>query len=261
MGTTETKEMKTLSYIKKGLFLTLLAFISLTLTAQSTDRIGKTTYGSWTSFRTSYQVMKFDINKETSQYFSNSTDKLSNLRGISVDYSIGISLSKKIPIYLEIPIGLTYASSNDEYTNKDQNQKVNSSLQFMSMYFPVNFIYRVFVGNSISISPYAGLKVRTNILCDYTYSQKLINDSYGDSEDVNMTVNLLEQNNIDKKYEDIGLEEVPTAAKKIQLGWQIGVNIVYNNFLVGVNYGSDFGEIFKGARLKTTQVSIGLRLY
>lgn len=247
--------------MKRGLFLAFMTIISLTLTSQTVDKIGKSTYGSWTSFRTSYQMINLDVSEETANYFSNGSKELFNLKGIAIDYSIGISLSKKLPMYLEIPIGLSYTSSRNEYTNTDQTMRVNSGFQFMSMYFPVNFIYRVFVGNNISISPYAGLKVRTNILCDYTYSQKLINDSYGDSEDINMTVNLLEQNNIDKKYEDIGLEEVPTAAKKIQLGWQIGVNIVYNNFLVGVNYGSDFGEIFKGARLKTTQVSIGLRLY
>lgn len=253
--------MKTLSNMKRGLFLAFMTIISLTLTSQTVDKIGKSTYGSWTSFRTSYQMINLDVSEETAKYFSNGSKELFNLKGIAIDYSIGISLSRKLPMYLEIPIGLSYTSSRNEYTNTDQTMRVNSGFQFMSMYFPVNFIYRVFVGNNISISPYTGLKVRTNILCDYTYSKTMMDNSNGDSEDVNMTVNLLEQDDIDNKYEEIGTGEFPGAAKDVQLGWQIGVNIVYNNFLVGVNYGSDFGDVFEGTRLRTAQVSIGLRLY
>ena len=46
--------------------------------------------------------------------------------------------------------------------------------------------------------------------------------------------------------------------KRFQIGWQIGVNArISNSFLLGVSYGTDFSEIVKDGKMKTTSVTVG----
>lgn len=46
--------------------------------------------------------------------------------------------------------------------------------------------------------------------------------------------------------------------KRIQVGWQVGVNVYLTNFLyAGVSYGTDFSQIIKDVKIHTTSVTLG----
>lgn len=48
---------------------------------------------------------------------------------------------------------------------------------------------------------------------------------------------------------------------RFQIGWQIGLNARFNSkFLLGLSYGTDFSEIHKKGKIKTTSITIGYYL-
>ena len=45
---------------------------------------------------------------------------------------------------------------------------------------------------------------------------------------------------------------------RFQAGWHIGVSLDYKTLHIGVEYGKDFNELCKKAKLSTTSITLGV---
>lgn len=120
--------------------------------------------------------------------------------------------------------------------------------------------YAFAIPNSkITIAPYAGLNLRLNLFgnrkievdgLDAYYDEdefwEMMEDEYGIKEEANL---------FDK--DDMGHKDATW--KRFQIGWQIGVNVDFQKAYLGLSYGSDFSEIVKDSKLKTTSITLGFK--
>lgn len=172
-----------------------------------------------------------------------------SFNGFSFGYNHAFSVSKSIPLFVEAGVGLQYATWSDDVTlygydeygdfiEADGEQKIN----LFSLKVPVSLMYKWDIPSSkVSLIPFLGVTMRYNL------SGKR-NDT-ADDYDYDEDLNLFDEDDMgDKDY----------TWKRFQLGWQIGVNArISNSFLLGVSYGTDFSEIVKDGKLKTTSVTVG----
>jgi len=260
--------MKNLKTLIAAAMLVVSASASAQFTNESSPRVNRTSseVPEWNSFWVQYNPSKIKIDAEGSDDVS--------LNAFSIGYSRGIALSKSIPFFIEVGLGLQYyfktESQMETYAemfdlSESELGKLMDPKQKYSMFsakIPVNLTYVFAIPNSsVSIAPYLGLTARFSFsatskqeynltsdfrkyLKDEGYGDKEINEVYG-NKDVNL---------FDKK--DMGSNEATW--KRFQLGWQIGLNVRFNHkFYLGASYGTDFSEIAKKSKMQTTSIMLG----
>lgn len=180
--------------------------------------------------------------------------------GFSVGYSQAFSIVKNTPLFLEAGAALQYSfykedgdvmvNYTDEYGDYVGSDVVEGEEKFnmFSVKVPVNLLYKFDIPNSsVALTPFAGVTMRYNMSGKKKVSAT--ERGYDDVDDA-------EYDLFDKK--DMGGKDYTW--KRFQVGWQVGVNAHFGeSFLVGVSYGSDFSEICKKTKIKTTSVTLGYR--
>lgn len=145
--------------------------------------------------------------------------------GFQVGYVKSFAISANAPLFIETGANLSYISGEiNEYDEIDMNM--------FSINVPINFGYQYAFSETASIFPYVGATLRGNILGKYK----------GDGEDISI---------FDSDLDD------GWKANRFQIGWQVGVAATFNQFVVGVSYGTDFNEVIEGGKVATTAISIG----
>ena len=148
-----------------------------------------------------------------------------DLTGFQVGYVKSFGISANSPIFIETGANLSYISGEiDKYDEIDMNM--------FSINVPVNLGYQYAFSETASIFPYAGVTLRGNILGKYK----------GDGESISI---------FDSDLDD------GWKANRFQIGWQVGVAATFNQFVVGVSYGTDFNEVIEGGKVATTAISVG----
>lgn len=182
------------------------------------------------------------------------------LYGFSVGYSHGFNLSQSLPMFLEVGGEFNFHSGSSknymgpnvfgkyldperiaEYVerygddfNEEMAEKVldnvedfyedlegETTLTFMNIAVPVNFLYRFDVSDKFSIAPYAGLNLKLNIVGKAK--------AKGATESASFF-----------KKEDMGGDKDLTA-NRFQLGMNLGVNCIINKkFSAGYRFQPDF---------------------
>lgn len=265
--------------MRKNLLLTLMIMvISLGASAQfvggntanANVKQNKTAdYDGWMSFKLSYNPMTLDADGDLEDLFDDDLDDLTKFRGFSGEFLTGINVVKGMPVFIETGLGFLYTSSKYEDDGSEDGEYYNGyeyvyyeyswreeyKMKFMSLYVPINLSYRLSLNDQISIMPYLGLKARFNIsgTMDMYYEDEYsggIIDNYDEEE----SFSWFDDGDMEEWFDD----EIDPA-KRFQLGWQIGMNVELNNFLLGVSYGSDFGQILEDCKFKTTSLSIGYK--
>ena len=172
--------------------------------------------------------------------------------GISVGFNKYTSISQSMPLFLEYGVAGQYS------WNSEEEDEITIKYNVGSIKAPVNVSYVFNLPNSnISIAPYAGLNLRFNLwgnrkfevdgLGDYEdYFWEEMEDEYGIKEEANL---------FDK--DDMGSKDATW--KRFQIGWQIGVNVNFEKAYLGLSYGSDFTEIVKDCKMKTTSITLGYK--
>ena len=136
-----------------------------------------------------------------------------SFQGFQVGWLGGFNIVKNIPLYIEVGANVQAAFHTEKET--DYYDDYNISYTYVGVNIPVNIAYKyTFPNTNISVSPYAGLKLRGNIICqmeteDDTYSL-FDEDFLGDY-----------------------------TAKRISLGYQIGVGFTFSKFYLGIGYTGD----------------------
>ena len=148
-----------------------------------------------------------------------------DLTGFQVGYVKSFGISANSPIFIETGANLSYISGEiDKYDEIDMNM--------FSINVPVNLGYQYAFSETASIFPYAGVTLRGNILGKYK----------GDGESISI---------FDSDLDD------GWKANRFQIGWQVGVAATFNQFVVGVSYGTDFNEVIEGGKVATTAITVG----
>lgn len=203
--------------MKKILLLAAAAVIGLTASAQFSNSGGSASAADCSDWNTVY----LEYNPITLHSSEDGYSHNESFNGFSLGYSRAISLSKSVPIFIEVGGALQYSfksKKEDDATNK---------INILSLKVPVNFMYKWSIaGNKVDLIPHLGLNMRLNL-----WGQHKITED-GESASVNIFNN--DEKNMDGN-----------ARKRFQLGWQIGLKARFvQKFMVGVSYGTDFTDFY-----------------
>lgn len=154
--------------------------------------------------------------------------------GFSVGYMYGLSVTEKLPLFVEVGGALQYRAHSD--SESYDGEKYEAKMNIFSLNIPVNLVYKFNINEDISIDPFFGIDLRLNLSGKYkeTYSY--------DGE---------------KETESYSIFKGEDAYKRFQAGWHIGVGATWKNLNLSVSYGTDFNEIAEKTKLKTTMISLG----
>lgn len=211
--------------MKKILFLAIIAMIGLQTQAQIvSSRSSMITRevidrGGWSTIGVEYLPSTFKLDGSSSS---------KSFTGLAINYTNAISLSQKIPFFLEWGIGGQYSFCN--YDEKSHEY----SIKVVSVKAPVNFIYDIALPNTnIHLDPFVGVKFRVNVWGE-------IKEEYrGKSETYNI-------------FGDKG------TGKRFQAGLQLGLKARFNNkFFIGAGYGFDFNEVWEKCKIQEVKLMAG----
>lgn len=230
----------------------------------------------WNRVYVSYNPSKINFSDDDYEFIDGEDIKF---KGFTVGYLRGFSLTKKVPLYMEIGLGFQYR--NYKYSDEDLDrglpqeayedddviipyygdEGVSVKYTMMSLNIPINLLYRFNINNDFSISPYFGFDLRFNIKAtrkvewvapeDYEYDNNGTPVATSDKK----TDQEWSQDCFDKKdmYDDDDY-----VWNRFQAGWHIGVGLDYKALHIGVEYGKDFNELCKKAKLSTTSITLGV---
>lgn len=225
--------MKTIKFF---LFIMAIAVIP-TASAQfaNTNSSATTTSGSsgsslddsWNSIYISYDMVKFVSG------YDNDYD-LDFDGGFTFGWDKTQSISSDMPLYINYGGNIMYAYWSD--SEDDYKLKVNYS----ALSIPINITYCFEVKDGIQILPYAGLNAKVGLVFNNveTYDGDSETYSYYDEDDMG-----------DYKF------------SRFQFGCQFGVNAIFNKFIVGIKYQTDFTEVSEDFEYKFsgTSISVGYK--
>lgn len=185
-----------------------------------------------------------------------------NLKGFSAGYLRGFSLTRRVPLYMEVGAALQYGFS-ESYTGSsdtsyDEEQGYMSTsysgrVHMVSVNVPINLLYRFNINDRLSVSPYFGLDFRYNVACKAKFDTKNRYGEYGEYEEVGGNVSF---NFFDKELmRQAGFEPF----SRFQPGFHAGIGLDYRMLHLAVDLGKDFYELSptgKG-KIRTTSITVG----
>lgn len=193
-----------------------------------------------------------------------------NASGVAIKYIHGFGVSNSLPMFVETGLNVAFGfGSNDQesfevFEDLDGIGWIATKSQFANLSVPVNFAYRFNISDNFTIKPYLGINFKFNVLG--RQKSELTNDFYNDLTDylvdkyeiteaeateiVNKTAdeaseNMGEWTNLYSSSDRHGMGSKDYAWNRFQLGWHIGADLEFNNFVVGLNYGTDFIPAWK----------------
>lgn len=167
-------------------------------------------------------------------------DDFYDLKGFTLGYARGISLSEEIPIFLEVGSQINYGTHSESEEDEDESIKVRTNL--LTLAVPVTFVGKLSFSNGIYLAPYLGIHFDVNLLFNdktkYSYSYR------GDSGSETETESYFEED----------------GWKRFQMGFQSGLNVGYKKFNLGIGYRGNFMPIYKegGIKIKTGGLVVAL---
>lgn len=234
--------------MKKILFsaLALCALCALPASAQfatSANSNGAAAKSSSTNDITAYSRASVSYVGRDYVYDVKNADDFST-SGIGASYIKGFSISQTMPLFVEAGVKADVGFGSIE--NED-NEDVSLKLTTLRAAVPVNLAYRFALpGSEITISPYAGVGAKFNLLGTMKYAYDGDNSQLQDKIDDMDPINLFDKDDTSKD----------TRWTRFQMGWQIGAVVDFGKYFANIEYGKDFSEISK--KLGTSQFAIGV---
>lgn len=138
------------------------------------------------------------------------------MNGVSLQYTHGFGLGDN-PMYIELGLGgaFSHASQDDE------------TLNYVTIKVPVNFSYRIYLGEEISIAPYAGFNCKFHAM---------------------------------GKWDDENIFQEGSAFKRFQAGWQVGLGFNFSKFYAGAQFGTDFIPLASEGDFKINSSCLGINI-
>lgn len=223
------------------------------------------------SFYVQYNSFGVGDFSETPEDMDAESEKLT---GFTVGFNKAVPVTSSMPLFLEVGAGLTYAwakiydeeeSGDCNYCEDELSLRTKRSSQHLMVNIPVNVMYKFQVPNSsIILEPYVGLNVKGHILGQM--KTKLSCDACCDDIEDKFEEYLDEigEDGLTRDYfdkDDMGGKKY--VAKRLNIGWQIGANVDFGKYFVGISYGSDFGKFMEYGSddwtFSATNITVGYR--
>lgn len=209
--------------MKKFFTFALVCVLALAANAQIVSsssrsiKTAETTYPNYNRIYVGYQP--------TTWNFDDGDDI--DASGIGFGWTGGYSVSKKMPLYLEVGLNLKYN------WNSEKEYGVEEKFSALDLSVPVSLSYKYDIpgADGLSIAPYAGLHLTGNILGKYELG----------GEDLDL-------------FDD---DDVEDTAKRIQFGYQVGVGVNYKALHLGVGYSAEFSEYTKDVKTGGMVLNLG----
>lgn len=219
-------------------------------------RASKASSKGWSTFYVQWNPVTIAVDKK-------GADDLS-ANAFSVGYNKAFGIVKGTPLFIEAGIALQYMFMTNEEPYEDQEevseygwQVTGDKYSVLSAKVPVSLAYCWNIPNSrVSLVPFAGVDFRFNLMGKLKKQFEVGSEFDGDEKEEyeEETDTPADQNLFDK--DDMGDKDATW--KRFQMGWHIGLNARFNqSFLLGVSYGSDFTELCKDTKIKTTSITLG----
>jgi len=216
-------------------FTFIVAAIAALFTTNANAQLKNDTEG-YKRVEASFVSQKFD--------WGNDTD--TKLKGFEVGYLTGVSVTNKLPIFLELGGQLTWTHAKDELS---KNNEIKHT--FMSIAIPVNAAYKLAFASSenITIVPFIGPNFKFNLIGK---QKGELDVDVADVIDINTSY---DASYFDK--DDMGGDD--NTAKRFQVGLNLGVGVNISKALyVGYRFQPDFTEYLEGVKATTNYLTIGI---
>lgn len=163
------------------------------------------------------------------------TEEDMNFKGITAGLVHGISLSDRLPFFVELGANLQYSAHKDEesddYPDEYYRWTEETKYWFLSMNIPVNLSYKFSLADDkFGITPFVGLNFRVNFTGENYVKGKEASYSYSHCANL---------------FDDSKDEMDIAAWNHFQMGLNVGLNLNYQNLSLGVQYTTDFMPIYK----------------
>lgn len=155
------------------------------------------------------------------------------MKGIDINYLHGFKILSKLPLYVEAGGRITMDSYKDTYIDTEWQSlgttvyETKNRLIILALSVPVNITYKYTFNNGLYIAPFAGIHMRLNLLGKIKSNER---SSFGKEEDE--SYNIFKSG--DDGYWEDGDED--DHAHRFQFGGQVGVNVGYKAWNLGIAY-------------------------
>lgn len=176
---------------------------------------------SYSRFSVGYMGVKLKETEDGSSY----TDDDNNMSGLTVGWTRGISLSSNTPLFFEVGGQVNYATKSD--SESMSGVSISERINFLALSVPVNFTYKVSMSNGLYIAPYAGIHFDLGLLFNdkatakYKSEKESLSQSFYDSDDMD-----------------------GDPFNRFQMGYQVGANLGYKKFNIGIGYKASFLPLY-----------------
>lgn len=153
------------------------------------------------------------------------------MNGFGINYVHGFGVAENMFVETGLNVDFGWASkkiweeSDEDGTNKEFFKAKNINMQL-----PVNFVYRIGVGENMWVSPYVGLNFKLNLVSKYRNTWEPLEDGEKDPDWVNVYS--------DSEKDGMGHKDLTW--NRFQMGWHVGCGFQFSKYYLGVQWGTDF---------------------
>lgn len=167
--------------------------------------------------------------------------------GFGINYLHGFGVAENM--FVETGLNLDFGWGSKEMATKSgelygysYTAKLLMKAKNINMQLPVNFVYRIGVGENMWVSPYVGLNFKLNLVGkikkDVDFSSNLPSEYNDKINEALAEYNTDWRNVYSDSKEDMGDED--STWNRFQMGWHIGCGFQYSKYYIGVQWGTDF---------------------
>lgn len=207
---------------------------------------------------TGYAFTRFSSDKENEVLIVDGKNQIF-LHGFDIEYIHGFSLSKKIPMFIETGLKLDFGFA----TQVIDGNRISAStkvtgirMQNIYMAIPVNFAYKIGIGNNVALTPFVGVDLKMNLMTRRKIARV---------PDIIMGPNGIPvpDGKIVEDWESLYNRDGSYMfgdKYHYQVGWHVGVGVDIWRIYLGINYGTDFTKAFKNVNCSNFAASVGFYL-
>lgn len=161
-----------------------------------------------------------------------------SLNGFVAGYSIDFRINTHHPLYLGTGLDARFTTRDKTFhdTNTYDAIKAKVSTHFLNFNVPINFSYRLPLSETFNITPQLGLDFRVQAIGKRTTTISYPSGAHIPSASVSGftpgSVNLFSRNILGEQ-----------ALHRFQAGWHAALKLQYDQFVLGISYGTDFAKL------------------
>ena len=161
-----------------------------------------------------------------------------SLNGFVAGYSVDFRITTHHPLYLGTGLYVRFTTRDKTFhdTNTYDAIKAKVSTHFLNFNVPINLSYRLPLSETFNITPQLGLDFRVQAIGKRTTTISYPSGAHIPSASVSGftpgSVNLFSRHVLGEQ-----------ALRRFQAGWHAALKLQYDQFVLGISYGTDFAKL------------------